>query len=90
MASITLAGGLYLKDIEHLDTPGTWTGFVELNGRNRLVVALKVVEEDSRIKAANPRAENYLEWVRNLNNWSVPTFDVAPDGTKFIVFVPPE
>lgn len=97
MGSMTLKG-LYLKDYPWREVIGTWTGFVDVCGDQRLVVALEIERTDngniwqpSNIWADD--GENSWLWKQMLDLHGYDARQMEPieheDGSLFLVFMPP-
>lgn len=86
MASVTLKGGLYLKDTPYQEITGTWTGFVDVNGRSRLLVAI----EESAV-SDNDDLCLLMFALREVCAYNDFEFtEEGPDGGRWLVFMPPD
>lgn len=91
MGALRLSGGLYLKDYPWHDVRGTWTGFVEINGRDRIVVALQVErDEDGIVSAKHREAAVFLRKLQEMIDFADYDLDHDAHGSLYVLFVPPQ
>lgn len=86
--------GLYLKDYQWREIPGTWTGFVSVAGKDWLIVAFEVrLDADEVVCAASndKRSIAFMEQLYEMFDYGAREFEVieANDGQKFVLFMPP-
>jgi len=92
MGSQTI-NGLYLKDQPYMNIEGTWTGYVDVAGQKRLIVAFEVVRDEQDIYLLKPKEEGrdqarLMELLLDLNSYTQMTPTVNAEGELYIFFMP--
>ena len=73
-----------------MDTRGTWTGFVDLNGKSRLVIALEVArDDDGVVTPIFPEASIFLRKIKELTGFQKLDLDQSPNGDLFLLVMLP-